>query len=92
MSGYSTSIYCAICGAPTSSHSTEPAIDYMSEPSIDSDDDSGWLDNVRLITQHHKSGRVFIVPRAEQEEANDFNVDFEENNRIVRKDVNMMTV
>ncbi|KAG5802129.1 hypothetical protein H9Q74_011804 [Fusarium xylarioides] len=92
MSGYSTSIYCAICGAPTSSHSTEPAIDYMSEPSIDSDDDSGWLGNVRLITRHPKSGKVFIVPRAEQEEANDFNVDFEENNRIVRKDVNMMTV
>ncbi|SCO41951.1 uncharacterized protein FFMR_06595 [Fusarium fujikuroi] len=57
--------------------------------SIDSDDDSGWLENVSLITQHHK---VFIVPRVEQEEANDFNVDFEENTRIVRKDVNMMTV
>ncbi|KAF5601315.1 hypothetical protein FPCIR_2294 [Fusarium pseudocircinatum] len=92
MSRYSMSVYCAICGAPTSSHSTEPAVDYLSEPSIDSDDDSGWLDNVRLITQHHKSARVFIVPRAEQEEAHDFNVDFEENNRIVRKDVNMMTV
>ncbi|CVK86475.1 uncharacterized protein FMAN_06254 [Fusarium mangiferae] len=47
--------------------------------SIDSDDDSGWLDNVSLITQHHK---VFIVPRVEQEEANDFNVDFEEKTRI----------
>ncbi|KAF5653636.1 hypothetical protein F25303_2180 [Fusarium sp. NRRL 25303] len=57
--------------------------------SIDSDDDSGRLDNVSLITQHHK---VFIVPCAEQEEANDFNADFEENTRTVRKDVNMMTV
>ncbi|KAF5609759.1 uncharacterized protein FSUBG_3756 [Fusarium subglutinans] len=92
MSGYSTSIYCAICGGPTSSHSAEPFTDYLSEPSLDSDDDSDWLDNVRLITQHPKSGRVFIVPRAEQEEANDFNVDFEENARIVRKDMNMMTV
>ncbi|KAF5563182.1 hypothetical protein FNAPI_2810 [Fusarium napiforme] len=92
MSEYSTSIYCAICGGPTSSHSTEPAIDYLSEPSIDSDDDRGWLDNVRLITQHRKSGSVFVVPRAEHEEANDFNVDFLENHRIVRKDVNMMTV
>ncbi|SCN74949.1 uncharacterized protein FFB20_04643 [Fusarium fujikuroi] len=57
--------------------------------SVDSDDDSGWLENVSLITQHHK---VFIVPRVEQEEVNDFNVDFEENTRIARKDVNMMTV
>ncbi|KAF5648475.1 uncharacterized protein FTJAE_1308 [Fusarium tjaetaba] len=92
MSEYSTSIYCPICGGPTSSHSTEPAIDYLSEPSIDSDDDRGWLGKVKLITQNRKSGSVFIVPRAEQEEANDFNVDFLENNRIVRKDVNMMTV
>ncbi|KAF5250901.1 hypothetical protein FANTH_3955 [Fusarium anthophilum] len=92
MSGYSTSIYCAICGGPTSSHSAEPFTVYLSEPSLDSDDDSDWLDNVRLITQHPKSGRVCIVPRAEQEEANDFNVDFEENARIVLKDMNMMTV
>lgn len=32
------------------------------------------------------------MPRAEQEEANDFNVEFDENTRIVRKDVNIMTV
>ncbi|KAF5626082.1 hypothetical protein F52700_8797 [Fusarium sp. NRRL 52700] len=92
MSRYSASVYCAICGGPTSGHSAEPFVDYLSEPSIDSDDDSGWLGKVKLITQHPKSGRVFIVPRAEQEEANDFNVDFEENARIVRQDVTMMTV
>ncbi|KAG7416850.1 hypothetical protein ACKAV7_002828 [Fusarium commune] len=82
---YSQPACCALCGAPTSNGSADEFVDRLSDTEFDGEAKTDWLWNVKLITQHRKSGRAFIVSRAEQDDANEFHVDFEENARIVRQ-------
>ncbi|KAF5711540.1 hypothetical protein FMUND_8935 [Fusarium mundagurra] len=92
MFGQSNPVCCALCGCPTNNNSADDFVDCLSNPEFDLEPTTDWLWQVKLITQHRKSGRTFIVPRASQEDENNFSVDYEENARIVRQDVDMMTV